>query len=103
MQLNSNSATAIMILVLGDGRRRVRLLSLVKVKSFLQYKYDVEKLNINEIMALTMSSRQTVMAQLQAFKMPIRENDKQLGPSRFGQKKANLCILFKGKWGSLIT
>lgn len=60
---------------------------MLKLPSFLHQKYTVECLTINQIAALTLSSRSTVIKYLNVAKIPIRDEEHRLGGSTFGERK----------------
>ena len=67
----------------------IKRIPLLKLPSFLHQKYIVESLTINQIAALTLSSRSTVIKYLNEAKIPIRDEEHRLGGSTFGQRKVN--------------
>ena len=67
----------------------IKHVSLLKIKSFLQQKYLVERLTINQIAAVTMSSRSTVIKYLKAAEIPIRDEEHRIGGSTYGVRKVN--------------
>ena len=62
---------------------------LFKIKSFLHQKYLEERLTINQIAALTMSSRSTIIKYLRHAEIPIRDEEHRLGRPGYGEKKLN--------------
>ncbi len=67
----------------------IKHVSLLKVKSFLHQKYIAEGLTINQIAALTMSSRSTVKKHLVAAEILIRTEEHRLGRAIYGKRKVN--------------
>lgn len=67
----------------------IKRISLLKVPSFLHQKYCTEKLTINQIAALTLSSRSTVIKYLDKAKIPIRAEEHRLGRAGYGLRKLN--------------
>ena len=67
----------------------IKHVSLLKIKSFLQQKYLAEKLTINQIVAVTLSSRSTVIKYLRAAEIPIRDEEHRIGGSTYGERKVN--------------
>ena len=67
----------------------IKHIPLVKQKFFLRQKYLDEKLSVKEIATLTFSARQTVMAYLKKYDIPLRASDIRLGPPRYGERKVN--------------
>ena len=64
----------------------IQYLPLVKQESFLRAKYEVEGLSVNQIAALTFSSRSTIVKYLERFSIPFRSEDRQAGVLPFGKK-----------------
>lgn len=60
-----------------------------KVKSFLHQKYELERLTVNQIAALTMSSRSTIIKYLREAQIPLRPEEHRLGRLRYGERKVN--------------
>lgn len=67
----------------------IKHIPLVKQEFFLRQKYLNEKLSVKEIASLTSSARQTVMAYLKKYDIPLRASDTRLGPPRYGERKLN--------------
>ena len=67
----------------------IKHVSLLKVKRFLQQKYLEEQLTINQIAAITMSSRSTVIKYLRAAEIPIRDEEHRIGRCAYGERKVN--------------
>lgn len=67
----------------------IKHVSLLKIKSFLQQKYLIEKLTINQIAAVTLSSRSTVIKYLRAAEIQIRDEEHRIGGSTYGVRKVN--------------
>lgn len=67
----------------------IKHVSLLKIKSFLQKKYLEERLTINQIATITMSSRSTVIKYLRAAQIPIRDEEHRIGGSTYGERRVN--------------
>ena len=67
----------------------IKHIPLVKQEFFLRQKYLEERLSVRKIAALTFSARQTVMAYLKKYDIPLRATDTRLGPPRYGERKVN--------------
>ncbi|MFN8792315.1 MAG: hypothetical protein ACK5Y2_12750, partial [Bdellovibrionales bacterium] len=67
----------------------IKHVSLLKIKSFLQQKYLQERLTINQIAGITMSSRSTVIKYLRAAQIPIRDEEHRIGGSTYGERRVN--------------
>lgn len=67
----------------------IKHVSLLKIKSFLQQKYLEERLTINQIATITMSSRSTVIKYLRAAEITIRAEEHRVGGSTYGERKVN--------------
>lgn len=67
----------------------IKHVSLLKIKSFLQQRYIEERLTINQIAAVTLSSRSTVIKYLRAAEIPIRDEEHRIGGSTYGERKVN--------------
>ncbi len=64
----------------------IQYLPLVKQESFLRAKYEDEELSVNQIAALTFSSRSTIVKYLERYGIPFRPEDRQAGVLPFGKK-----------------
>lgn len=71
----------------------IKHIPLLKIKSFLQQKYVEEGLTVNQIVALTMSSRSTVKKYLRQAQIPIRADDCRLGSLSYGERKVKGRII----------
>lgn len=67
----------------------IRHIPLIKSKEFLQRKYVIEGLSIQQIVDLTMSSKTTVKRYLKEVGIPLRWEDLRLGPPRYGERRLN--------------
>jgi hypothetical protein len=76
---------------------RIQYLPLVKQESFLRAKYEAEGLFLNQIAALTFSSRQTVVKYLEAFGIALRPNNRQAGVLPFGKMWRRHRIVLKAQ------
>ena len=75
----------------------VQYLPLVKQESLLRAKYEVEGLSANQIAAMTFSSRSTVVKYLDAFKIVLRPEDRQIGALPFGKRWYQHKIISNGR------
>lgn len=67
----------------------VKHVSLLKIKSFLHQKYIEERLTINQIADVTISSRSTVIKYLSIARIPIRQEEHRKGAAAYGERKIN--------------
>jgi len=81
----------------------IKHISLLKIKSFLQKKYLDERLTINQIAVLTMSSRSTVIRHLRKAEIPIRNEEHRLGRLAYGERKVNGHIVTHQKEMELMS
>lgn len=81
----------------------IKHVSLLKIKSFLQQKYLEERLTINQIAAVTMSSRSTVIKYLRAAGIPIRDEEhRMVHPSRRSWN-FSFGVFSRAKWLILLS
>lgn len=72
---------------------RVQYLPLVKQESFLRAKYEEEGLSVNQIAALTFSSRSTVVKYLSNHGIALRPVDRNGGTLQFGKRRKGRLIV----------
>lgn len=65
----------------------IKHVSLLKIKNFLHKKYIEEGLTINQIAAITLSSRSTVTKYLRAAEITIRAEEHRVGGTTYGERK----------------
>lgn len=71
----------------------IKHIPLVKHQSFLHQKYVKEGLSINQIVALTFSSRSTIIKYLRQAKIELRAADKQIGRAKYGERRQGGIIV----------
>lgn len=81
---------------------RVQYLPLVKQESFLRAKYEIEGLSPKEIADLTFSSRSTIVKNLEAHGIILREQDRFCGTLHFGKRwKIRQVVLNEREQGAI--